>query len=352
MNIDIIMHKINIVWSQWMPLFKVSVLLLFSVFAISIFLHLPIWFDLLLPYKDFMSGFIVGILLSFLTLLVTFSGKNKYSISLKETITEGFNNRWFFVFFIIAAVLFIFFTVLDHHEITGLSPMLIIRMLAKGPGAIAGLFLGLITIVGFVFTFAKLNDIRTTINSFPHLVDRIELLAKKATADNPLFIISYTPSIGYISLSDVLWKKYSHAVTNVAQKVKMVCLNDEDLDKWHKQFVDRKTDRFEKVTEANANEATVQAEKIIEIIEAKARIDKDDEECVYRVKLDILPGYYTFFTKEKSIIVCPLFFPNHGSSENKFQIQKVSMLGFETSDRGIVKDLMELFGQFKKSPSE
>jgi len=80
--------------------------------------------------------------------------------------------------------------------------------------------------------------------------------------------------------------------------------------------------------------------------------------AVKRLPHDFMPGYYFFYNSQRAIVVAPLNLPSpKGSPPTKLQEggssgPTVHMIGFETNDRGIIRQLAEVYKDYAKLPSD
>jgi hypothetical protein len=179
-------------------------------------------------------------------------------------------------------------------------------------------------------------------------------MAKKATDDNPVRILAYTPAIGYLAQPTRDWNKLYEALkrkTNGRPIANIICLREGDLEVWHKLFVGRRTLRGQ-VTLNQANEATRAANNLLGDL-GEDSIGNPVSGTVCRLPWRYMPGFYTFLTRERAIIVTPLFlpFPKGAPREQQEGLPTVQMIGLETSDRAIIRDIEQMYDYYAHLPN-
>jgi hypothetical protein len=244
------------------------------------------------------------------------------------------------------------------------------------PGAIFAAFMGLITNVGFAFTLHDLREMRRRITTFPDLIERLTWMLRKANQDNDIVrFLAYTPALGFIALEDNEFLKFANALHDRGKRptppVEMICLSEESLEEWHNLFIGRRTrrKRFDngsrgqgptsqrpaKPGEVDPNlaaAATREGEKIVNDILSQTK-DQNEHPGVKRLPFEFLPGYYFFLSSDRAIVAAPLQlpFPKGAPKSAQDAHNTVQMLGFETNDRAIIRDLGDLYDSYRKLPS-
>lgn len=271
-----------------------------------------------------------------------------------DPLIHGIRSRSFLLALTISTIIFFFCVIvvkiilLKHQK--GMAG--VVELIDNDPGGIFAILTGLATLYGVLLTLQSVREVRRTIGSFSDLIDRIEKMAKTATHNNPLHILAYTPAIGYLAQPDLDWNKFSEAVRRrPAGKpiTKFTCLRESDLEIWHRLFTGRTTLKG-KVTLENSDRATRAGEGLInELIR-----DASNEEVpnmVHRLPANFMPGYYLFFTRERAIIVAPLFLPfPKGAPTQQENIPTVQMIGLETQDRAIIRDINQIYNYYSQLP--
>lgn len=126
---------------------------------------------------------------------------------------------------------------------------------AGGP---VGFFVSAISLSGFILTVRQLRDFNERVMSFEDLIQRVSRLSKSATNHDPLCVISYTPALGFLAqpkYQSVEWIDFLTNKQDGQRRVRIITLKQDDLEKWHEQFIGRRTSRGildqEDITECN-----------------------------------------------------------------------------------------------------
>ena len=253
-------------------------------------------------------------------------------------------------------------------------------LIQHDPGGIFAAFMGFVTIVGFAFTLHDLREMRRRITTFPDLIDRLSAMLNKVDGDEVVRVLAYTPALGYIALEDSEFKSFYATLvrkkkSNGEPCAEIICLNKRDLKDWHALFIGRRTrrKRFERddapaggsslpqdrveagiVSRKLTDAATKKSENIIRDFVVEDDDSEEQQERVKRLPFEFLPGYYFFLSADRAIIVAPLQLPfPKGAPRSTQQSLRgtVQMLGFETNDRAIIRDLRDLYDNYKSLPS-
>jgi len=244
------------------------------------------------------------------------------------------------------------------------------------PGGVFAAWMGLITIVGFAFTLHDLREMRRRITTFPDLIDRLTaMLLRARRGKDSVHFLAYTPALGYIALEDEEFRSFDNALhdrgSGLLPPVDMVCLSKEGLEEWHNLFIGRRTRRKNfggasggaaaptlkpakrgVVDPSLAQAATDEGEAIVRNLVNESRRAKE-EPRVKRLPFEFLPGYYFFVSSDRAIVVAPLQlpFPKGAPRKDDKERGEVQMLGFETNDRSIIRDLKRTYESYKDLPS-
>jgi len=270
-------------------------------------------------------------------------------------------------------------------------------LIQHDPGGVFAAFMGLVTIIGFAYTLHDLREMRRRITTFPELIDRLSAMLNKVKDDDVVRILAYTPALGYLALEDKEFKAFERAIhdwkSNNEPRAEVICLSEKDLREWHNLFVGRQTRRkkFEEdeadetefdeetspgsqsrvedgvVSPKLASAATFAGEDILDRLMAKspkpngitkakgmAKRKSSQDARVKRLPFEFLPGYYFFLSSDRAIVAAPLQLPFPKGAPKKTQEKlrgTVQMLGFETNDRAIIRDLNDLYNSYKSLPS-
>jgi hypothetical protein len=178
-------------------------------------------------------------------------------------------------------------------------------------------------------------------------------MAKNATPDAPLKILAYTPAIGFLAQPINDWNRLRNALDqkpNGRPIVEVVCLRERDLSIWHKLFIGRTTLRGV-VTSNMTDDATIAANTLLSHI-SQDGVGKPIQGTVHRLPWRFMPGFYLFIIRERAIIVTPLFmpFPKGAPKQKQESLPTVQMIGVETQDRAIIRDVESIFNYYKMLP--
>jgi len=300
----------------------------------------------------FYLGFFVGMALCLALIPVAVKGYPEYSAPVRDAI----NSKLFFLSLLVGIICVALFAIVANfiEPSPGQSRMSAWWMhLHHDPGGIFAAFTGVVTIYTLLYTVGSIRDIRRTVSSFSELIDRVHKMAGNATDSNPLRILAYTPAIGFLALRKHDWDKFHKAVTTPIDgkpMTNMVCLEHDDLDVWHQLFVDRRTLK-KKIELQDAKDANTAAENLLRVL-GKDSLGKDVPDSVHRLPWRFMPGFYLFFTRERAIIVVPLFlpFPKGAPKSLQEELPSVQMIGLETQDRSLISDVEKVYGYYLNLP--
>jgi hypothetical protein len=350
-----------------------SVTALFMLFATGLILFLSVWyasqphaasFSLMMGkhWRDLLVLLVAFLLGGFAFAGLGHRGWREVINTLKISFADV---GGYVVAFLLLAVALIFWVVSEGatHSGSAESSKGIGYFIQHDPGGIFAVFMGFLTVAGFAFTLHDLRQIRRTITSFPDLIDRLCNMLDKDSNNEPAQIVCYTPSLGFIALSESDFERFSQSIRTPKgrkPRAEMICLHEKDLEEWHQLFVDRETRRG-KVSPELATGATDAAKEIIEALNIsvkeregqKQRIREKGKIAVKRLPFDFMPGYYVFISRTRAIVVAPLNlpFPKGAPKDKQQSLPTVHMIGFETNDRGIINDLQNLYHSYRTLPS-
>jgi hypothetical protein len=302
----------------------------------------------------FYAGVVVGVMVALILIPFAASGPARYAIPFVHAARS-----WVFPLFLVFTLLFVplFLLLAEKLEpVPGASSWLSFLKLANtNPGGWFIIITGMATLLGVWYTWRGLAEIKQTVTSFSDLIDRVcDMARKKASSENPVRILSYTPAVGYLAQPSRDWHLFCSALTQKPDGkpiVEIVCLRSEDLHVWHSLFVDRQTLQG-KIKKTTTDEATTAAETFLQTI-SKDDTGKAVDPCpVWRLPWRFMPGFYLFFTRERAIIVTPLFlpFPKGAPKQQQEDLPSVQMIGLDTQDRAIIRDIEEVFFYYKNLP--
>jgi hypothetical protein len=311
----------------------------------------PNWFKNFSNQIPFFAGIVIGLLSCLLLILIA---EDSFLISIgiaKEIITEKKFAAFLMIF--IAVIVAVISSSLKHplRSIVNIDGKVVktlsdnevfIRFLTDDPGGLFTITVGTLTVFGLWLNLESLWEIKKSITSFSQLIDRVISIAKTATEKDKLHVLAYTPALGYLSEMESNWRDlYNSLITLDKSRIDITCLNETDLRKWHNLFVGRQTYRG-LITQKDADNATENAKNVWR---------KIGTENVHEVPLDLMPGFYLFFTSRTAIIVTPLFlpFPDNIDSSIQQALPMVQMIGMETQDRLIISQVRQFYNLHLKA---
>jgi hypothetical protein len=190
------------------------------------------------------------------------------------------------------------------------------------------------------------RDRTDSVSSFSDLMERLIELIQSTEAGDTIRFLAYTPAIGFLAENEALWKKLEDCLLARAKIIDMICLDDEDLARWHARFRGKATARSEKkITPALINRAGEVSRKLLERIEAIGRSPT-------RKKFTELPGFYLFKNRKRALIVAPVGVPllsADGPQEMGAELKqsKVEMFGLDTNTGQILDNAGLTFSSFR-----
>jgi hypothetical protein len=300
-------------------------------------------------HRSFWFGFFLGFIAFYLCVFLARKGLAEFRAHAKG----AFMNRRFLIY-LAAAVALVFgsisLAIVVAPDAGSTFPQSLWWRIAKEPGGFFIIITGLPTLCFVALAVQQLREIRRTVSSFSELIDRICDLADKATNANPVRILAYTPAVGYLARPDAEWEQFQAAINrkdpNGGPIAEIICLEEPALQTWHNLFAGRETSRGTLDSEMT-KEASRLAEGLLQQLQSGRRYKPC--ETVHRLPLDFMPGYYFFFTKDRAIIVVPLFLPlpNSAPQLKQERLPTVQMIGFETSERALVQDVEGMYDYYK-----
>jgi hypothetical protein len=182
----------------------------------------------------------------------------------------------------------------------------------------------------------EINPWKKTISRFADLMDWVGKLIADTPPDDTVKLLAYTPALGFLTRTEGDWRKL-HKLLVERSNIQIICLREDNLNRWHASFKNKRTSRPEGVIQDRLIE---RANRIsAEILADKRRQVDSQMEHVIEKTWDEMPGYYLFANSKRAIIAAPLFLPNDpskanldGEGDNYLGNTPVKMLGFESSD--------------------
>lgn len=322
-----------------------------------------------------------------------------YKISVKNRIflRSIFNSKLLYIIF---GSVIIGFAILNNflNSVSPISPddselMINLKKIAEqfilSKVSFFAVIIGIITIVAFIIGIDQIKKIRNSIGDFQNLIERIYKLIKDTSPKDTVHILLYTPTTGcfgdnyenngWLELSKYLRKD------DIA-KIKMICLTYDDIKSWYEKFPiyteslpsnNNKLTEKEKIkSQKHFKTALNETKEILNkfqqstenYLKAEKR-EKDGRESKHKDEInggkydqelhnnkllktmtwDQFRGYYIIFTAKRAIYTLPLFMPTNESGFIQEQLgKKTGMIGFESSEPGVVKTAFETFDFFWK----
>jgi hypothetical protein len=201
-------------------------------------------------------------------------------------------------------------------------------------------------------------EMRSTITSFSDLIDRLCEMLDRASGSDPVQMVCYTPALGYLALPKRDFRKFHQSMVTPdgdTPRAEIICLGPKELSEWHHLFIGRRALRNQIVDEVMVKEADECAKRMITSLcgDENPAFCKNNEIKVKYLPFQFMPGFYFFFTRKQAIIVAPFFlqYPKGAPKPINKDVRQVEMLGFQTSDRGIIDTLRNMYERYKNLPS-
>jgi len=229
------------------------------------------------------------------------------------------------------------------------------------PGVIFIVGIAMVTIIGFLVTVSKLDDIHGRILDYPHLMERCEELAKqedeRVRKGKPgrIIIFANAPAFGHVSAPSgfARYKQYLEPLlTRREVDVEIVCLswipNEKGVYRLDEFYKNHWPD------DSNLDAKIKESKNILNTVGSIARRDDESSQKkkLYRLKdyVNEIP-FHLFMTSERAILFTALSYPQPKSpstgnastneAEGVSPTKKVQIIGFETGDKGILRALEE-----------
>ncbi len=304
-------------------------------------------FSALFGFNGFVAGTIAGTLMT-LALLYLRMLSNDFFEALTEPWFKGIRLR---ATLALIAMLLIFFGLPLYIKLsTEADPMsfwhasgtylgTIVSYFNSTTGGIPTFVVSAVSVIAFYITILQLRDFENRISSFGELMEKLVELLEMADTNDRLHFVCYTPAIGYLA-EPRLWEPLRVALLRPGV-VQMIIPKSSDLHCWHQAFVGRRTKRRTKgmkvIVQPQVDDANAVSDEIIDCL-------KRTPGAVTQVDFDVLPGYYCFFTLRRAILVTPLFVPLLADPRMPHDaLPPPDMIGFSTSDRGVIDSMLEQF---------
>ncbi len=174
------------------------------------------------------------------------------------------------------------------------------------------------------------------IKSFADLVNNLYDLLENSASEEVIRFMAYTPALGFLALPDEKWNELRSLILSRKNNIRMVCLEEQDLELWHNRFEGRITKRGV-ISEEDTKRASEVSEGLI------SELTRDNTNTVKRKVIGRLPGYYIFSSSERAIIAAPLFLPLPPGTRQDILGQTPQMLGFDTDNPLLVMIINSIY---------
>jgi hypothetical protein len=274
---------------------------------------------------------------------------------------------WTFLKIILVVLGAQFLTLLFWAKFNSKTPevtlfMKFIYVVTREPGGVFAVFTGLATLLALGLTTHSLMEKQRTIVSFSDLIYRLCIMLESASSDDPFRMVCYTPALGCLALPDKDYEMFLNRLTNktgneTKPRAEIICLGPEELKEWHGRFKGRWTPRKLRgkltshfVDDDLLEEARKSSDDIIRYL----KLGDGGDSRVKFLPHQFMPGFYFFFTDTRAIVVAPFFLQNPKGVPRVIErdASSVSMIGFETTDMGIVGTLQKMYERYKSFPSQ
>lgn len=228
-------------------------------------------------------------------------------------------------------------------------------------GAVFVVVMAIVTVGGFLLTVTRLEEIHGRILSYPHLLERIDVLIDMEAArlkkgkKNPgrLYILANAPAVGNVSAPhefQQLLPELKRLLNDSRVEVKLACLP------WKQDFAGTSAiERFYEehwaslTTKRELNSKIAESIELIRVLQAAAKGLHTEGKEVYQLTVHEAP-FHLFLTSERAILFTALSFPDYisdaldGEAEpEREDLREVKVIGFETGDRSILNALRKGF---------
>jgi hypothetical protein len=184
------------------------------------------------------------------------------------------------------------------------------------------------------------------VSSFKELMERLVDLVKSTEQGDTIRFLAYTPAVGFLAETEELWEKLRNCMWDRADEIDMICLDDDDLVRWHGLFAGKKTARSSGFIDAPLiQKANAVSTELFNRSKAEGRHPK-------RKAFSELPGFYLFKNSKRALIVAPVGVPlvrdaDGASIKKELTESKVEMFGLDTNVPQIVKNAGLTFERFR-----
>lgn len=237
------------------------------------------------------------------------------------------------------------------------------KLILINPGGLFALITGAGTLIGTYIAIQSILEMKHTITTFSQLIERLTSLITDPDKDpdEGVCFLAFTPIPGAFNVNDKLVRRLKQALLDRNLKIRIACLNESDHDKWLSQFIGLKTQEKGEITKEICSTYKQECDDILASISGDIYYLDDNttpkekstlcKHSPIRLLESELPGYYFFVSSARAIVVTPIQMPRIGNPDpdsGKSGSINVETLGFETTDRSIVRMLQNEFSRYAK----
>lgn len=230
----------------------------------------------------------------------------------------------------------------------------------EGAASLLGGMGALASVLGLFWAGYSIRQFRRQILSFDEFAARYQNLAREVKDENltgdRLRVLAYTPIPGSLALSKERYVSLRDEIISDGARIELCCLEENEFENWFAGFEGKKA-RDGRVTKEQILNASEDIKTLVKGIKSPLRSeDKSfaDQHPPKGFKKHELPSFYLFFTDKRALVTIPLFFPIETDSEGlkgRFSDRSVEMIGFETTDQGVISMLREYYEVYRQRAS-
>jgi hypothetical protein len=208
--------------------------------------------------------------------------------------------------------------------------------------------------LGYSFEVLFLEDTdedRTdSVSSFADLIERLIDLLDYTDRGDPIRFLAYTPALGFLTETEARWVRLRQAVMAKARQIDLICLNENELRRWHREFAGKKTARGKTESETpTITDSLIEAadEASMMVLSALREAGRPPTQKAFGE----MPGFYLFKNTKRAIIVAPVGVPLLTDRDdvlaNRTAVEaKVEMFGLDTTVGSIIENADLAFTRF------
>jgi hypothetical protein len=245
------------------------------------------------------------------------------------------------IFSLIALVTLSIF--LSKKEFSAIEPL-------SSPGVVFILGMAVLTILGFLVTIAKLDEIHSRIYDYSFLIERCEKLVDnelnrvQEKKKSRVIIFANAPAFGNMSVPEQYSSFREKLVTllqNEHVEVVLACLSWKPRDGTspHNNFYMR---HWPPAQHREVSSRIAESESLINHVCATALVPEIAPKMTYCLKEEIKEvPFHLFMTTDAAVLFVSLWYPPEfqQTQGSRLQESKVQIMGFETTDRAALLEL-------------